>query len=93
MAEEDVAVISCAGMPPPKSKMVGVACMPSEKVAVTFTVSAEETKLSASLSVKTTVGGVKSITKVTLLVALLYPFPARSEPLKTKGYEVPSTKG
>ena len=67
------------------SVMVGVACIPSEKVAVTFTVSAEDTKLSASLSVKVTVGGVKSITKVTLFVVLLYPFPARSVPLNTKG--------
>ena len=52
----------------PDKEMVGVAAMLSENVAVMVTTSELETRLSESVSVKVTVGGVLSIVKVILSV-------------------------
>ena len=49
-------------------EIVGVAVMASEKPAVMVTTSEVETKLSLSVSVKTTVGAVESTVKVILSV-------------------------
>ena len=52
----------------PVMEIVGVAVITSEKPAVIVTTSEVETKLSLSVSVKVTVGGVESILKVMLSV-------------------------
>jgi hypothetical protein len=52
----------------PVMEIVGVAVMASEKPAVMVTTSEAETKLSASVSVKVTVGDVVSKVKVILSV-------------------------
>ena len=61
-------------------EIVGVAVIASEKPAVMVTTSEAETKLSASVSVKVTVGAEVSKVKVILSVPATYALPARSVP-------------